>query len=244
MNAPHPLVDRIAQSLLPLWKDLPEVAALPLEANLREVRGELEGDEMAINNELLRCRGIRKIHLETAHIGRNLDILHCVMFPDPCFNLPLFGADIVAGRAGISAAIVDLSPTNDDLPPAIKAGLQKIKRKDYSQVREVPPWGTIFSSQVLFVRPTSSIEEHWFLTDLLAFHQVFLEQLRLSMPQSPDHPDSQRRYQGQLHYCQQQRRNDKTRRVLEAAFNPQWAENYIQNLLFDDPLPPAEHPSG
>ena len=199
---------------------------------------------MAINNELLRCRGIRKIHLETAHIGRNLDILHCVMFPDPCFNLPLFGADIVAGRAGISAAIVDLSPTNDDLPPAIKAGLQKIKRNNYSQVREVPPWGTIFSSQVLFVRPTSSIEEHWFLTDLLAFHQVFLEQLRLSMPQSPDHPDSQRRYHGQLHYCQQQRRNDKTRRVLEAAFNPQWAENYIQNLLFDDPLPPAENPSG
>ncbi|NDG01430.1 MAG: phycocyanobilin:ferredoxin oxidoreductase, partial [Synechococcaceae bacterium WBB_32_011] len=65
-----------------------------------------------------------------------------------------------------------------------------------------------------------------------------------SMPQSPDHPDSLRRYHGQLHYCQQQRRNDKTRRVLEAAFNPQWAENYIQNLLFDDPLPPAEHPSG
>ena len=56
MNAPHPLVDRIAQSLLPLWKDLPEVAALPLEANLREVRGELEGDEMAIGGHHRRRR--------------------------------------------------------------------------------------------------------------------------------------------------------------------------------------------
>jgi phycocyanobilin:ferredoxin oxidoreductase len=45
------------------------------------------------------------------------------------------------------------------------------------------------------------------------------------------------RHQGQLSYCQQQKRNDKTRRVLEKAFNPAWADQYIEQLLFDDPLP-------
>ncbi|MCT4366758.1 MAG: hypothetical protein N3Z28_03695, partial [Synechococcaceae cyanobacterium MAG-AL2] len=39
-------------------------------------------------------------------------------------------------------------------------------------------------------------------------------------------------------YCQQQKRNDKTRRVLEKAFNPTWANRYIEELLFDDPSPP------
>ena len=46
-----------------------------------------------------------------------------------------------------------------------------------------------------------------------------------------------RRHRGQLSYCQQQKRNDKTRRVLEKAFNPEWADRYIEELLFDDPLP-------
>jgi len=183
---------------------------------------------------------LRKIHLEIAHIGKNLDILHCVMFPDPCFDLPLFGADIVAGRAGISAAIVDLSPTAPQLPSSIDEALNKIEKHSYSQPREVPPWGTIFSAKVLFVRPVNSIEEEWFLKDLLAFHQVFLNHLILSEPDAANHPDSHMRYKAQLNYCEQQRRNDKTRRVLEAAFNPQWAEDYIQNLLFDDPMPPGD----
>ena len=45
----------------------------------------------------------------------------------------------------------------------------------------------------------------------------------------------QQRWQQQQHYCAQQRRNDKTRRVLEVAFDPQWADNYIQNLLSTTP---------
>jgi phycocyanobilin:ferredoxin oxidoreductase len=45
------------------------------------------------------------------------------------------------------------------------------------------------------------------------------------------------RWQGQLRYCKQQKQNDKTRRVLEKAFNPEWANRYIEELLFDDPQP-------
>ena len=41
-----------------------------------------------------------------------------------------------------------------------------------------------------------------------------------------------------LHYCKQQKQNDKTRRVLEKAFNPAWADRYIEELLFDDPAAP------
>ena len=48
-----------------------------------------------------------------------------------------------------------------------------------------------------------------------------------------------RRYEGQLSYCLQQKRNDKTRRVLEKAFDASWADRYIEELLFDDPLPPS-----
>jgi len=40
---------------------------------------------------------------------------------------------------------------------------------------------------------------------------------------------------GQRHYCQQQRQNDKTRRILEKAFDPEWAERYMTTVLFDLP---------
>jgi phycocyanobilin:ferredoxin oxidoreductase len=126
-------VDRIAEALRPQWSALPELAKLPLSAEMQEIRWELEGDAMEIRNELLRCRGLRKIHLETAHVGRNLDILHCVMFPDPCFDLPLFGADIVASRGVVSAAIVDLSPSGERLPAALAQALAALPKHPYSQ---------------------------------------------------------------------------------------------------------------
>ncbi len=40
---------------------------------------------------------------------------------------------------------------------------------------------------------------------------------------------------GQHNYCTKQQQNDKTRRVLEKAFGPVWAENYMTTVLFDLP---------
>ena len=69
------------------------------------------------------------------------------------------------------------------------------------------------------------------------FLNVIAEASRSAVAQPSQHPDTVSRHQGQLSYCQQQKRNDKTRRVLEKAFNPEWADRYIEQLLFDDPLP-------
>ena len=98
--------------------------------------------------------------------------------------------------------------------------------------------GSIFSKQVLFARLINAEEEAWFEADLLAFHRIFLQAVAAATPEPAGSTAVQQRWQQQQHYCAQQRRNDKTRRVLEVAFDPQWADNYIQNLLFDDP-PPA-----
>ena len=40
------------------------------------------------------------MHLEIARLD-GTKILHCVWFPDPRFDLPIFGADVVAGPAGL-----------------------------------------------------------------------------------------------------------------------------------------------
>jgi len=76
-----------------------------------------------------------------------------------------------------------------------------------------------------------------FIQVVVDFLEVLAAAAGEAEPQPIDHPDTVMRHQGQLSYCQQQKRNDKTRRVLEKAFNPQWADRYIEELLFDDPQP-------
>lgn len=232
-------MDALADQIRSHWQSLPDLAELAIDPELEAITGQLDGDALFIRNELRRCRGLRKLHLETARLGAGLQILHCVLFPDPCFDLPVFGADIVAGPAGVSAAIVDLSPVCGVLPAAIDGALASRAPRTYSQRRELPAWGSIFSPHVCFIRPTTREEEGWFMEEVGEFLLTLATAIGSTAADAPNAPATIGRWQGQLRYCQQQKQNDKTRRVLEKAFNPAWADRYIEELLFDDPLPPA-----
>ncbi len=235
----HPLVDALAERIRGCWAALPQLEPLAVDPALEAISGSLDGEDLYIRNELHRSRGLRKLHLETARLGAGLQILHAVFFPDPRYDLPVFGADIVAGRGVVSAAIVDLSPVTGRLPEPVAAALAALPRRAFSQERELPAWGTIFSPHVRFIRPADAAEEQQFVELVADYLQVLAEASRHCEPQSVEHPSSVERHQGQLSYCRQQKRNDKTRRVLEKAFNPQWADRYIEELLFDDPAPLA-----
>ncbi|MFQ6537244.1 MULTISPECIES: phycocyanobilin:ferredoxin oxidoreductase [Aphanothece] len=231
----HPLVDALAERIRASWQTLPGLAPLPIDPELEAISGSLDGEALFIRNELRQCRGLRKLHLETARLGAGLQILHCVLFPDPRFDLPVFGADIVAGPAGVSAAIVDLSPVTGSLPAGISTALANRHPRRYQQERELPGWGSIFSPHVRFVRPVTPEEEASFIAEVGEFLAVLSDALRSSEAQAVDAPATVDRWNGQLRYCKQQKQNDKTRRVLEKAFNREWADRYIEELLFDDP---------
>ena len=233
----HPLVKALSEGIRSARGDLPELRLLPLAADLEQVQGRLDGERLFIANEVHQCRGLRKLHLEVARLGNGLQILHCVWFPDPRFDLPIFGADVVAGPAGISAAIVDLSPAGERLPDPVESALQTVPVPGFRQVRQLPGWGTIFSSFVRFIRPDGADEEELFLQLVMDYLEVMRKAVTAASVDSPEATSTIRRYEGQLNYCLQQKRNDKTRRVLEKAFDPTWADRYIEQLLFDDPPP-------
>jgi phycocyanobilin:ferredoxin oxidoreductase len=67
---------------------------------------------------------------------------------------------------------------------------------------------------------------------------VLAEAVSAGTADGPGDAATVKRWEGQQRYCKQQKQNDKTRRVLEKAFNPIWADQYIENLLFDDPPAP------
>jgi phycocyanobilin:ferredoxin oxidoreductase len=231
----HPLIHRLAERILNYWQKYLELSAYHLPEGLGYVEGKLEGERLRIENRCYQTLQFRKMHLELAKVGNNLDILHCVMFPRSEYPLPMFGCDIVAGRGGISAAIADLSPTSPDktLAPGYIKSLMSLPQLEFREVRELPPWADIFSDFCLFVRPHDTEEEQNFLDLTGNYLRIHCQQAIASNPVSPS---EQKLYlAGQKYYCSKQQQNDKTRRVLEKAFGETWAENYMTNVLFDVP---------
>jgi len=229
----HPLIQQLATDIVNIWDRYLTLEKYPLPEDLGYVEGKLEGERLVIENQCYQALPFRKMHLELAKVGKQLDILHCVMFPLPSYPLPMFGCDIVAGPAGVSAAIADLSPTNAarTLPPGYQEALENLPNYLFTQARALPEWGEIFSEFCLFIRPSNPEEEKQFIERVGDFLTIHCQQAKMAPLLRPE--DTEEYLTGQHHYCLQQQQNDKTRRVLEKAFGNEWAERYMTQVLFD-----------
>ena len=188
-----------------------------------------------IENLCYQAPQFRKLHLELAQVGNGLDILHCVMFPNPEYDLPIFGADIVGGRGGaVSAAIADLSPVNAErsLPVKYSQALSVLPDLNFSQPRALPDWADIFSEFCLFVRPMGELEEQAFLQRVRDFLTIHCQIASATKPLTSE-LEVANAIAGQQYYCEKQQQNDKTRRVLEKSFGAEWADRYMTTMLFD-----------
>lgn len=233
-NRQHPLIHRLADTIEDTWKTYLELSPFQIPDGLGYVEGALEGEKLVIENHCYQAPQFRKLHLELAQVGTGLDILHCVMFPNPEYALPIFGADLVGGRAGISAAIADLSSVNPNrsLPESYQQALSALPDLTFSQPRALPDWGDIFSDFCLFVRPMGATEEDAFLQRVEDFLTIHC-QLASAEPSLTSDVAIAQVIAGQQYYCTKQQQNDKTRRVLEKSFGAEWAERYMTTMLFD-----------
>lgn len=233
----YPLIQQLADVITSSWERHLHLEPFVLPEGLGYIEGKLEGERLVIENTCYQSQHFRKMHLEMAKVGKNLDILHCVMFPRSEYALPMFGCDIVAGSRGISAAIADLSPTNSQLtlPDSYREQLgQNSADYVFAEPRTLPDWGYIFSEYCIFIRPQPGLEETLFIQRVQEFMDIHC-QLAQTLPILP--PAKQLMHlEGQRNYCKEQQHNDKTRRVLEKAFDKNWAERYISQVLFDVPM--------
>ncbi|MEO1094618.1 MAG: phycocyanobilin:ferredoxin oxidoreductase [Cyanobacteria bacterium J06638_28] len=231
----HSLISQLADCIEAIWQDGLSLAPYHIPEDLGYIEGCLEEEKVVIENRCYQTPQFRKLHMELAQIGNGLDILHCVMFPNADYNLPIFGTDLVGRRGGgISAAIVDLSPISADrsLPLAYHSALERLPDVAFSQPRDLPEWGDIFSDYCLFVRPTDAAEEAQFLQRVKDFLSLHCQIASQSQPLTAA-PDILNVVAGQRHYCTKQQQNDKTRRILEKSFGTEWTERYMTTMLFD-----------
>jgi len=231
----HPLIQKLANCIEETWQTHLDLEPYLIPKDLGYIEGQLEGEKLIIENLCYQTKQFRKLHLELAQVGNGLDILHCVMFPNPEYTLPIFGADIVGGRGGmISAAIADLSPSNREksLPTNYQEQLANLKNIEFSQPRALPEWADIFSEFCLFIRPDGVEEEQAFLQRVQDFLTIHCQIANTLEPLTSD-VEVASAIAGQQYYCTKQQQNDKTRRVLEKSFGEEWAERYMTSMLFD-----------
>ena len=209
-----------------------DVKALSFDRKSSEIYKEINNEELFIFNEFYEAKGFRKIHLEVAKLGKSFQILHCVFFPDPCYELPIFGVDLVFSSNNISAAIVDLSPVGKKIPHLLISQIESLHVPKFKEPRTLPEWGSIFSPYVCFIRPVDLNEEKSFLK-LIDQYLSILFSLRLVVRiDEINSIDAIDRFKYQENYCLNQKRNDKTRIILSKFFGSSWADEYIDKILF------------
>jgi len=191
-----------------------------------------EGFKFYIENQFHKARGFRKLHVEIAEFSGNLKILHCVFFPDPSFNIPIFGLDLVKVNEIVSAAIVDLSPVSKSKYSEYEDQLTKFDKNGFSSVRQIPDWGNIFSKNVFFASLKNKNEENAFYQIVDQYLSVLIKISNKVLPDL-DKKVIEERVNYQKRYCTQQMKNQKTSLVLQKYFDKKWVDKYIKEILFD-----------
>jgi len=229
----HPLLLETIELIKNRINSLTEVKSLCVDPTLSENYSNLNNEESFIQNQFYQAKGFRKIHLEVAQLGKTFQILHCVFFPDPCYELPIFGADLVASSDNITAAIVDLSPVGEQLPDFLKSQMASFQVPSFKEPRMLPTWGHIFSPYVSFIRPVDLHEEKSFLKLIDQYLSVLISLVVIARADEINSIEAIDRYNYQKQYCSNQKSNDKTRGLLSRFFGSSWADEYINKILFE-----------
>ena len=227
-----PLILELLQNIREHRSMLENLECIKVDPNFTNIESNEIGRELLIENEFHKAKGFRKLHIEIAEFSKKLKILHCVFFPDPKFDIPIFGMDLVKINDIVSAAIVDLSPVSKNQGKKYEKFLSKVDKSSFSSLREIPQWGGIFSKNVFFASLKSNSEKNDFCRIVNQYLSILI---KLSREAKPEFNEGiiHERIEYQKNYCVQQMKNEKTSMVLLKYFDEKWVNNYIKTVLFD-----------
>jgi len=227
-----PLILDLLQNIRDHRSMLEDLESIKVDPQLTNIISNEIGRELYIENEFHKAKGFRKLHIEVAEFSKNLKILHCVFFPDPKFDIPIFGMDLVKINNNVSAAIVDLSPVSQNQGVKYEKALSEVDKSSFTSLREIPKWGGIFSKNVFFASLKSQSENDDFCR---VVDQYLCILTKLSKEAKPEFKEEviQERIDYQRNYCVQQMKNEKTSMVLLKYFDEKWVNKYIKTVLFD-----------
>ena len=101
-----PLILDLLQNIREYRSRLENLKIIKVDPDLSNIISNEIGKEVYRENEFHKAKGFRKLHVEIAEFSNSLKILHCVFFPDPYFNIPIFGLDLVKVNEIVTPAML------------------------------------------------------------------------------------------------------------------------------------------
>ena len=203
------------------YKNILNKIASELQGTLEHSGGiEIPTEDFGWSNKRYVGENYRLAHIER-YSDSNLEVLHFTCFPNPTFQHPIFGFDIITTDKKPLAAFMDWSPV--DNTTSIKTGYK------YEKEYPLPDWAkVIFSSSPMAIVPNDS-EMSTIAKDVTSNFEIYLKILNDSK-EALDRVDYI--VAAQNRYCENQQKNQRTYNVLKAKLGEERAKYFITNILF------------
>eukprot|EP00984_Skeletonema_dohrnii_P020692 scaffold10157_cov142-Skeletonema_dohrnii-CCMP3373.AAC.2 len=181
----------------------------------------------------------RKIRMTYYDAGDSVQVFNSVWYPDPKYNLPVLGIDILSFNRKKYLAIVDFQPLHEDeddhattyehiLKP-IKEKYDNLKGRMSSKFYDETQF---FSKEMLFARfEDGKIVDNDLLPAFKSYVKTHLNLVQ-STPPSTNPQDVQAVFERQRAYDTYSADRDPAAGLFAAMFGKQWAEDFIYDFLF------------
>ena len=190
-----------------------------------------------IVNLCLTSKEYRKIRLSYYDAGDNTQVFNAVLYPDPAYNLPVLGIDLLAFNRKKYLAIVDFQPIHEDeedhastyehLLEPIKEKYENLKGRMSSKFYDETQF---FSQQMLFARFENEDIIH---DELFPAFKGYVE-THLDLIRSTEGNPSERAavLDRQKAYDTYSAERDPATGLFTAMFGAEWAEDFVHDFLF------------
>lgn len=192
-----------------------------LQIKLEQSNGvEIPTEDFGWSNKRYVGDKYRMAHIER-YSDKNLEVLHFTCFPNPTFQHPIFGFDIITTDKKPLAAFMDWSPV--DNTTSIKSAYK------YEKEYPLPEWAKIiFSPTPLAIIPNDN-ELNTLSNNVIESFEIYLHVLD-NVNEALDRTLYIKAAQNR--YCENQQKNQRTYSVLKAKLGEDRAKYFMENILF------------
>ena len=190
-----------------------------------------------IVNLCFESKEYRKIRMTYYDAGDNTQVYNAVFYPDPKYNLPVLGIDLLAFNRKKYLTIVDFQPLHDDEDDHVLSYEDRLKpiKEKYDSLKgrmssKFYDETKFFSQEMLFARFE---DEQVVSRDLLpAFQSYVKTHLDLIREATPEPENADFVLERQKAYDTYSAERDPATGLFAAMFGNDWAQDFVHDFLF------------
>lgn len=221
-----------------------DIQSKPIPLGLERQVSDRGKHQATIQSWCYQCPEFRKIRYTYIDGGEAAQVFNSVIYPHPCYDLPLLGIDLLSFGKKKILIVLDFQPLFRD-----KAYIEKYikpmriirdKYDDLAQDLEMKFYDAnqYFSPYLLFAKTDSETVRNRLLPAYKDYIDLYWKMLDQAEPlQDPE--DIQRIVKAHKDYDQYSADRDPASGLFSSYFGHEWAERFLYEFLFEDAVPLA-----